>query len=121
MVTSPENPRIIASASDDTTVRVWSLDPVHAKQPCVCLLGGEGHSWALLSAVSVKCVRGPSSRPGDANIEYQAFHSSGRYMLTAGHDQVVNLVSILTSELVLQQKVAESRYSGQYQSFRRSM
>lgn len=52
LATSPDNPQIIASASDDTTVRLWSLDPVHSKQPCVCLLGGEGHSWSLLSAVS---------------------------------------------------------------------
>ncbi|KAH8764220.1 WD40-repeat-containing domain protein [Diaporthe sp. PMI_573] len=73
LASSPQNPCIIASASDDTTVRIWSLDPVHAKQPCLCLLGGEGHSWSLLST---------------------AFHDSGRYMLSAGHDQVVNLWTI---------------------------
>ncbi|KAJ9131177.1 Polycomb protein esc [Pleurostoma richardsiae] len=70
LVTSPDNPHLIASASDDTTVRIWSLDPVHSKQPCVALLGGEGHSWNLLSV---------------------AFHSTGRYILSAGHDQVINL------------------------------
>ncbi|KAF3767864.1 WD40 repeat-like protein, partial [Cryphonectria parasitica EP155] len=73
LATSPDNPRIIASASDDTTVRLWSLEPVHARQPCVCLLGGEGHSWSLLSA---------------------AFHNTGRYLLSAGHDQVINLWTI---------------------------
>src|SRR3569833_15287 len=51
LATSPANPQLIASASDDTTVRIWSLDPIHAKQPCVYLLGGEGHSWNLLSVV----------------------------------------------------------------------
>lgn len=51
LCTSPDNPRVIASASDDTTVRLWSLDAAHAKQPCICLLGGEGHSWSLLTAV----------------------------------------------------------------------
>lgn len=70
LVTSPADPRLVASASDDTTVRLWSLEPVHARQPCVGLLGGEGHSWSLLTA---------------------AFHDTGRYLLTAGHDQVVNL------------------------------
>lgn len=54
LAASPDDPQIIASASDDTTVRIWSLNPVHAKQPCVCLLGGEGHSWSLLSAVSIE-------------------------------------------------------------------
>ncbi|OAA64300.1 embryonic ectoderm development protein [Niveomyces insectorum RCEF 264] len=70
LATSPANPHLVASASDDTTVRIWSLDPVHRRQPCVCLLGGEGHSWNLLSV---------------------AFHDSGRYVLSAGHDQVINL------------------------------
>ncbi|KAG6365967.1 hypothetical protein INS49_000143 [Diaporthe citri] len=73
LATSPQDPRIIASASDDTTIRIWSLGPAHAKQPCLCLLGGEGHSWSLLSI---------------------AFHNTGRYMLSAGHDQVVNLWTI---------------------------
>ena len=51
LATSPDNPLIIASASDDTTVRIWSLASVHERQPCLCLLGGEGHSWDLLSVV----------------------------------------------------------------------
>ncbi|TPX06981.1 uncharacterized protein E0L32_011126 [Thyridium curvatum] len=73
LATSPANPQLIASASDDTTVRIWSLAAEHAKQPCVCLLGGEGHSWNLLSV---------------------AFHDSGRYVLSAGHDQIINLWTI---------------------------
>lgn len=51
LITSPINPLIIATASDDTTVRIWSLDPIHAKQPCLCILGGEGHQWSLLTIV----------------------------------------------------------------------
>ncbi|KAK0619890.1 WD40-repeat-containing domain protein [Immersiella caudata] len=70
LATSPADPLIIASASDDTTVRIWSLAAVHAQQPCVCLLGGEGHAWDLLSV---------------------AFHGTGRYVLSTGHDQVINM------------------------------
>lgn len=90
MATSPDNPRVIASASDDTTVRIWSLDAAHAKQPCICLLGGEGHSWSLLSAVRFFTICERDDERG-ANRLIQAFHKTGRYILSAGHDQVVNL------------------------------
>lgn len=51
LATSPADPSIIASASGDTSIRVWSLDPVHANRPCLVILAGEGHSWDLLSLV----------------------------------------------------------------------
>ncbi|KAI0395753.1 WD domain-containing protein [Xylariaceae sp. FL0594] len=70
LATCPTDPTLVASASDDTTVRIWSLDPAWARQPCVCLLAGEGHSAHLLTI---------------------AFHHTGRYMLSAGHDNVVCL------------------------------
>ncbi|KAK3898264.1 WD40-repeat-containing domain protein [Staphylotrichum tortipilum] len=70
LATSPQNPLVIASASDDTSIRIWSLDAAHEKQPCVCILGGESHSYDLLSV---------------------AFHDNGRYILSSGHDQVINL------------------------------
>ncbi|CAG7566550.1 unnamed protein product [Fusarium equiseti] len=73
LATSPADPSIIASASGDTSIRVWSLDPVHANRPCLVILSGEGHSWDLLSL---------------------AFHDTGRYILSAGHDQVINLWTI---------------------------
>ncbi|KFA61553.1 hypothetical protein S40285_04003 [Stachybotrys chlorohalonatus IBT 40285] len=73
LATSPIDPSIIASASDDTSVRLWSLDPKHKAQPCLCILAGEGHSWNLLSV---------------------AFHDTGRYLLSSGHDQIINLWTI---------------------------
>lgn len=73
LATSPMDSSIIASASDDTSVRIWSIDPKHKEQPCLCILAGEGHSWNLLSL---------------------AFHDTGRYLLSAGHDQVINLWTI---------------------------
>lgn len=51
LATSPVNPYIIASASDDTSVRIWSVEEKHRSQPCLCILAGEGHSWNLLSVV----------------------------------------------------------------------
>ncbi|KAG5983849.1 hypothetical protein E4U55_006999 [Claviceps digitariae] len=73
LATSPVDPSIIASASDDTSIRIWSIDPVHREQPCLCILAGEGHSWNLLSV---------------------AFHDTGHYLLSSGHDQVINLWTI---------------------------
>ncbi|KAF4773488.1 WD domain-containing protein [Colletotrichum scovillei] len=73
VVTSPIDPLVIASCSDDTTVRIWSLDPKHEKQPCLCILGGEGHYWNLLTL---------------------AWHDTGRYILSAGHDQIINLWTV---------------------------
>ncbi|KAE9566999.1 hypothetical protein CGMCC3_g16869 [Colletotrichum fructicola] len=73
IVTSPLDPLIVASCSDDTTVRIWSLDPRHEKQPCLCILGGEGHYWNLLTL---------------------AWHDTGRYILSAGHDQIINLWTV---------------------------
>lgn len=55
LATSPTNFLHIATASDDTTVRIWSLDPKDAKQPCVALLAGEGHSSHLLTVVCLIC------------------------------------------------------------------
>ncbi|PHH75875.1 hypothetical protein CDD83_4347 [Cordyceps sp. RAO-2017] len=73
LATSPVDTSIIASASDDTSVRIWSIKPIHRKQPCLCILAGEGHSWNLLTL---------------------AFHENGRYLLSGGHDQVINLWTI---------------------------
>ncbi|KAL1838345.1 hypothetical protein VTJ49DRAFT_2776 [Mycothermus thermophilus] len=70
LATSPANPLIIASASDDTTIRIWSLAAAHDKQPCLCILGGESHLYNLLSV---------------------SFHDNGRYLLSTGHDQVINM------------------------------
>lgn len=70
LAVSPINPHILASASEDSTVRIWSLDPAHARQPCAAILEGDGHKETVLSL---------------------SFHSSGRYLLSGGIDHMINL------------------------------
>ncbi|KAL3962944.1 hypothetical protein ACCO45_004467 [Purpureocillium lilacinum] len=73
LTTSPVDSSIIASASDDTSVRLWSINPVHQMQPCLSILAGEGHTSKLLTV---------------------AFHDTGRYLLSAGHDQAISLWTV---------------------------
>jgi len=70
LAVSPINPNIIASASEDCTVRIWSLDPRHASQPCAAILEGDSHEETVL------CL---------------AFHPTGRYLLSGGIDHRINL------------------------------
>lgn len=70
MVLSPIDQTLIASASADSTVRIWSIHPDHKRQPCALVCAGEGHKETILSI---------------------AFHSSGRYLLSGGMDHIVNL------------------------------
>lgn len=53
LATSPTNPEILASASADNTVRIWSLNPAHKKQPCAVLCAGEDHLDTVLSIVRI--------------------------------------------------------------------
>ena len=66
----PTDPSIVASASMDLTVRLWSLRPEHQQQPCILLCAGDGHREGLLTL---------------------AFHDAGRYLLTGGMDHAVKL------------------------------
>ncbi|RDW91081.1 hypothetical protein BP5796_02246 [Coleophoma crateriformis] len=66
----PTNPQIIASTSDDYTIRVWSLDPSHKPQPCAAILAGGGHKDKILTL---------------------AWHETGRYILSAGIERIINL------------------------------
>ncbi|KAA6414919.1 MAG: hypothetical protein FRX48_01669 [Lasallia pustulata] len=70
LAVSPLSPSILASVSMDHSVRFWSLDSAHEKQPCMLICAGEGHKEGILT---------------------MAFHHTGRYLLTGGHDSVVNL------------------------------
>jgi len=67
---SPLDQSLLASCAADQTVRIWSIDSRHQKQPCVLICAGEGQRETILSI---------------------AFHASGRYLLSGGMDHIINL------------------------------
>ena len=54
LVTSPLDQSIIATTGGDTTIRFWSIDPRHRKQPCSIICAGEGHRETVLTIVSTR-------------------------------------------------------------------
>ena len=51
LAVSPASPQIIASASQDGTVRVWSLEDRHRAQPCAVICAAEGRQSHVLTVV----------------------------------------------------------------------
>lgn len=71
---SPLSPAILASASEDHSIRIWHLDPKYSKQPCPVICSGrEGHRDRVLSV---------------------SFHHTGKYLLSGGMDSAVKLWAI---------------------------
>ncbi|OQO02706.1 hypothetical protein B0A48_12235 [Cryoendolithus antarcticus] len=73
--TCPTRPSIIASASEDYTVRLWNLNAKYEKQPCIAILAGQGHKQPLLAL---------------------AFHPNGRWLLSSAMDTAIALWAIPT-------------------------
>lgn len=73
LAVSPLDPTILASASADYSVRLWSLHASHRKQPLAAICYGQGHKDQVLTL---------------------AYHRQGRYLLSAGMDTKVNLWTI---------------------------
>lgn len=58
MKVSPVHPYIIATAANDHTIRIWSLDPKRRSQPTIAICGGEGgHREGILTMVSTFLFR----------------------------------------------------------------
>jgi len=70
LAVSPIDPTILASASVDCSIRIWSLHPSHSKQPLAAICYGQGHKDQVLTL---------------------AYHRKGRFLLSAGMDTKVNL------------------------------
>jgi polycomb protein EED len=83
---SPASPSILASCSTDRSVRVWNLGESFRKEPCAVILRGIRHTEAVLTIVSPLL-----SRVDDVNSFVQSFHDTGRFLLSAGNDCVVNM------------------------------
>jgi len=53
LVVSPKSPMILASASMDRSIRLWSLHPHHEEHPCSVIYGGDAHTEGVLSLVGM--------------------------------------------------------------------
>ncbi|RMZ09545.1 hypothetical protein D0864_01498 [Hortaea werneckii] len=73
MAVSPISPKLIATASEDYTIRLWNMDPKFSQQPCVALFAGEGHRQPILAC---------------------SFHPSGKWLLSSGLDTAICLWAV---------------------------
>ncbi|KAI7303871.1 hypothetical protein KC315_g15429, partial [Hortaea werneckii] len=73
MAVSPISPNLIATASEDYTIRLWNMDPNFTKQPCVALFAGEGHRQPILAC---------------------SFHANGKWLLSSGLDTAICLWAV---------------------------
>ena len=51
LAVSPLSPNILASGSEDQTIRLWSLSSEYEKSPCLVICAGDAHSAPILSIV----------------------------------------------------------------------
>ncbi|KAF1987660.1 WD40 repeat-like protein [Aulographum hederae CBS 113979] len=70
LTTSPLCPSIIASGSQDCTIRLWNLNPARGRSPCMLILAGQGTKETILSV---------------------SFHPCGRYLISGGMDTQITL------------------------------
>ena len=74
---SPLSTSLLASCAEDSTIRLWNLEPKFRQQPCVALLAGEGHKQPILAI---------------------NFHSNGKWLLSGGIDTAVCLWAVPSIE-----------------------
>lgn len=70
---SPLSTSLLASCAEDTTIRLWHLEPAYDKKPCVALFAGAGHKWPVMAV---------------------HFHPNGRWLLSGGQDTAVCLWAV---------------------------
>ncbi|KAF2662679.1 WD40 repeat-like protein [Lophiostoma macrostomum CBS 122681] len=93
LVISPTDHTILASASYDRSIRLWTLDPACEGQRTVAILAGDGgHKFDIIALVSMS-----RAYTLEANTS-QGWHRKGRYLLSGGMDTMVNLWMIPEDE-----------------------
>ena len=78
---SPQSPWILASASLDLSVRIWSLDPAHESQPCMLICAGEGHREGLLSLVCFFALSSKSLTVSRLSMPQENTCSQGEWIM----------------------------------------
>lgn len=73
----PLSTDLIASCSEDYTIRLWNIHPRYREQPCVAIFSGEGHKQPLLAI---------------------NFHANGQWLLSGGLDTAVCLWAVPSLE-----------------------
>ena len=73
LAVSPLSANLLASASEDCTIRLWNIEPKSTAAPCVALFAGEGHKSPILAV---------------------NFHPNGKWLLSGGIDHAVCLWAI---------------------------
>ncbi|CAK4024084.1 WD40 repeat [Lecanosticta acicola] len=73
LAVSPLSTSLLASCAEDSTIRLWNLEPEFQQQPCVAVLAGEGHKQPLLAI---------------------HFHPNGKWLLSGGIDTAVCLWAV---------------------------
>lgn len=73
LAVSPLSTSLIASASEDTTIRLWMIQPEADAASCVAILAGEGHKAPVLAI---------------------HFHPNGKWLLSGGIDHAICLWAV---------------------------
>ncbi|KAH0558996.1 hypothetical protein GP486_004386 [Trichoglossum hirsutum] len=108
---SPTSPLVLASASADHTVRLWSLDDAHdtsvdGRQPCAAICAGEGHRETVLSIVRIWVL--PTLPDSNTGTDTPTFLHYPHFSTTEVHSDYVDCVAF-HHDLILSKAAREGK------------